>query len=468
MSDKPSEPKQRRRWWRWALFLLCLLVGTAFGVRAALPGLVRAWLVETLAAQLNIDIAIADVDMDLANDHIVLTDLTARIDGDILATSRRVDVELDVEALIRGETSTIRITFEQLHGEIRLEEGGTLNVSRIAPAVPSRESEPAAADQASTAAGPVAPASILLDFHAKGATIRYTDDITDKTRPLDLLLQHASITATQVRVSGPEMGAPLTDVRLLGAIQQDIGPALLAAGFWEGLGEEGRYLELHAALTAFDVSTVPQYLTPNASRVLGGHVFHASGTAIAHHGTIEQGLIGIDVEDSRSNLELRFGGPLDAPVFDIDSPVFEVFRLSYLRAVDGGSSLFSKGTAFGKSLWDRSSGLVADTASGVGTAVSDLSLKKLGQGIWKGIKGLFSSADEDDRQERIERWAGYARRQLAFRELFMERRLGVAKDLEPSRVPEFEKDLADEGWKHALDALIPEASRAPQDAPDEK
>ena len=201
-------------------------------------------------------------------------------------------------------------------------------------------------------------------------------------------------------------------------------------------------------------------MTPNAGTILGGDVMHASATGIARKDTIDEGLIEIDVEGASSDLELRFGGPLDAPVFDMGSPVLQAFRLGYLRVVNGGSGLFSRGTSFGKSLWDRTSGVFTHTAGGVSDAVTELSLKKLGQGIWDGISGIFKSGDSDDAAERREKWSRWAQRQLEFRKLFMERRLAVAKELEPTRVRYFQKQLDDSRWDDDVFSLVPKKDAA--------
>jgi hypothetical protein len=458
--DVPGAPPTRRRKWvRRGLMAVALLIVAAVAGRVALPGFVHGWLKELLARQLNIDVEIGEIDIDLAAQHVTIVNLHAAVDGSPLAVCPRVDADVDILALVRGEDTTISLEFHELVGSIHLEEKG-LNLGRIQPRdAPAEEPEPAP-----DAAAAEPAAHIGLNMRAFEAVIHFQDKVTDPQKPLSLKLENASVTAWEVLVSGPDEGAPIMDVRLLGAIHQEVGPALIAAGMWKGLDSDGTFLELHSAVTAFDVTTIPQYVTSSAGTILGGELLHVSGTVIASGGTIETGLIDIDVEGARSNLELRLGGPLNAPVFDSESPVLDAFRLSYLRVVDSGSGVFSAGVSVGESLWDRASGLVTETSGGVGSAVSELSLKKLGEGIWRGISGLFTGHSKDDGSaDRVERWAGYARRQIAFREIFIKRRLEVARKREPDRVVQVSKAFMSESWVEDLETLIPADSRKPED-----
>jgi hypothetical protein len=186
---------------------------------------------------------------------------------------------------------------------------------------------------------------------------------------------------------------------------------------------------------------------------------------IARHDVIEHGLIELDVEGTRTSLPLRFGGRLGEPRFDMDSPMFEVFRLSYLRVVDSGDSLLSTGSNMGSSLWRRTSGVVTESARGIGEAATEGSLRKFGAGIWRGIKGLFTGDDDKAEAEAaLERWIGFAQRQIAFRQLAVERRVAVAREREPAEcVAAMEAWYETRPWEAQIAKLRAAAGLPPED-----
>ncbi len=440
---------RRRRWWRWALGGTALFAAALGAARATLPTLTEDWLVSTLRDELAIDLGVDDIAIDLAAGHVVVSGIRADVSGKPLARASSADVDLDVLALLGGEGGTVSITLHDLEGEIRREPDGRLNVARIAAAAAAGDDfEPAPESATTDDASAVPSARIVLGFEAAGAVIRYEDAISDPARPLALTGIDVNVRVARLPVSGAPRADELLDVLMSGTIEQPEEPAIFAAALWEGPDGGGRYLEAHMAVTAFDVRGIPQYVTPNAIRVLGGHILHASATVLARHDAIEQGLVEVDVEGTSTSLPLRFGGTLDDPRFDVDSPLFEVFRLSYLRVVDSGSSLLSSGRSVGLSLWRRTSGMVTETAGGIGGAASELSLRRLGAGLWRGISGLFAGQEAND-EERLARWRIYAARQTAFRELVLRRRLEVAREREPHRVADFEAWFATKPWEDA-------------------
>ena len=460
ISPRPAKKKRLPLWLRWPLFATWWLLVVALCARVMLPMGVDVWLTDLLTEELNLDLTIDEIEINLLDGRVRLTGIEAQLDGEHLASIREADARLDVYEVLFGEGGTITIILRGLTGEIRVEDGGRLNLGRIGgpentpPAVPDPEPNTPA----------IGTNRIYLDVIANGAQIVVHDTVTEPANPVELEIYQAAIRALRVLVVGADIGAELMDLQLLGAVGEREAPALIAAGFWLGEEDDGTYLELHAAVTGVDIRAIPQWVTPSAGSILGGNVMHASATAVARGDAIESGVIQIDVEGARTNLELRFGGPLDAPVFDMGSPVFQAFRLSYLRVVDSGSGLLSGGRWLGESLWDRTSGVVTHTVGGVSDALTELSLKKLGLGIWNGLSGIVMGSDSDDdsdREERREMWAEWAERQLEFRRLFMERRLEVAQELEPERVPYFERKLADSVWDRRVHRLVPANDRTP-------
>lgn len=431
---------------------MTLLVLLAAGVaRLALPTLVERWLVATLREGVGIELSLDDLSLDVANGRATVLGIRADIGGKPLARCTAADVDTDLAALVRGDDADVRIVLHGLEGEIRVEPDHRLNVARIADAID-------AADDGT----PPGEQRITLLFRAADARLRYSDTVSAPESPLELTATDVRIAVSKLAVSGPDRPDELLDVYASGLVTQPEEPAIFAFGLWEGPDPQGRYLEAHAAVTAFDGRLIPQYLTPGAKRILGGDLLHASGTVVAHRNVIQSGLVELEVEGARSSLPLRFGGTLDDVRFDMDSPVLQVFRLGALRVVDSGDAVLATGRSFGESIWRRSTGVVTRSAQGVSDAATDLSLRKLAQGLWRGISGLFGA--EPDKEERLARWITYAERQIAFRELVVQRRLEVAREREPGRVGQAAEWAATRPWEAQIASLRRAAEAAAEDA----
>jgi hypothetical protein len=442
----------RRLAWAAAFVLVILL-----GVRLALPTVLNRWLTDIFSEDLNLDVTIDDIDIDLLQGHILLTGVETQLDGEKFGSAREADIDFNLYELVIGQRGTISVELHDFVGEIHVEKGGVLNVSKIGssddtPATPPDMTPPAADAE-----------RLYIDVQADNAQLTIHDKASDPANPLSLPLPQVWIRVTKILILGPDLGADLMDVGILGSIGRRAEPALFSAGFWEGLEPKGAYFELHAAFTDVDIRGIPQWVNPHAGSILGGDVLNASVTTLAHKGMIDKGTIELEVVKSGDNFTLLFGGPLDAPVFDKSSRVLQAFRLGFLRVVDSGSDLLSQASSLGESLWDRTSGVFTHTAAGVSKAVTEHSIRKLGEGIWEGVSGLFKGRKKDDTKELREKWTRMAQRQLEFRKLYMERRLAVAKQLNPKRVPYFEQQLKDTSWAEEVHQLIPDGDHHPDD-----
>jgi hypothetical protein len=454
MNEKPTTPRRPKAMQRlaWTIASLSVLL---LGVRLALPATLNHWLTNIFSEELNLDATIGDIDIDLFRGHVFLTDIETRLEGKKLASARTADVHLNLYELIVSQRGTISIELHEMVGEIHVEKGGALNVSKVGPSGNTPSTPPDMTPPA------VDADRIYIDVQADNAQLTIHDKSSDPAKPLSLPLPQVWIRVTKILISGPDLGADLMDVGILGSIGRRSEPALFSAGYWEGLEPKGTYLELHAAFTGLDIRGIPQWVNPHAGRILGGDVLNVSVTTLAHKSMIDKGVIELEVVKSKHTFELLFGGPLDAPVFDKSSQVLQAFRLGFLRVVDSGSSLLSQAGSIGESLWNRTSGVFTHTATGVSDAITEHSIRKLGEGVWEGISGLFRGSPKDDKEDLKEKWTRMAQRQLEFRKLYMERRLAVAKELNPKRVPYFEQQLKDTAWAEEVHQLIPKEALHP-------
>jgi hypothetical protein len=436
-----------RRWLRRLLILgVLLVVGLVvayFVVRAMLPGFVEVWLHDTVEDATGIELEIDEIELDLQRGYAKVTGIEATLGDKPLASVAWAEVTTDVQGLIDGDDEDIKIVLHELRGEIRNEPENRLNLALISDTIAERQAE----DDGS----PPSPQRLTLTFETREAVFQYSDDVSDPSNPLRLSAIDTDVVVARLPVQGPDRTDELMDVYVAGLVEQPEEPAMFAFGMWTGPDDTGTYLEAHAAVTGFDGRQIPQYVTPGAKRILGGYMLHGSGTMVAHGDVIEQGLIEVEVEGRRTSLPLRFAGRLGEPQFDMDSPMFQVFRLGWLRVADSGDTVWRTSKDVGASIWRRSSGVFTESAKGIGEAVSELSIRKLGEGLWRGLKGLFGG--EPEKEERLERWIEYAKRQIAFRELTVLRRYDVAKEREPQRMEEIEEWIADEPWMRQVEDL---------------